>query len=63
MSSVIKAQVWHRRLGHLNKRNLDIMNSKNGNGAAFVGSIAAVTSARWGQAISWLTPRKPTTPP
>ena len=36
----INAQVWHRRLGHLNKRSLELINRKSGNGVAFDGSIA-----------------------
>ena len=40
MNAVTNAQVWHRRLGHLNKRSLEIMDRKNGKGVAFDGSIA-----------------------
>ena len=40
MNAVANAQVWHRRLGHLNKHRLGLMNRKSGNGVAFDGSIA-----------------------
>ena len=40
MNAVDSAQVWHRRLGHLNKRSLEPMNRQNGNDVAFDGSIA-----------------------
>ena len=40
MDAVANAQVWHRRLGHLNKRSLELLNRENGNGVAFDGSIA-----------------------
>ena len=33
------AQLWHRRLGHLNKRSLELMQRRDGNGVAFDGSI------------------------
>ena len=40
MNAVINAQVWHRRLGHVNKRSLELTNRKSGIGVAFDGSIA-----------------------
>ena len=40
MNVMTNAQGWHRRLGHLNKRSLEPMNRKNGNGVAFDRSIA-----------------------
>ena len=40
MNAVANAQVWQRRLGHLNKHSLGLMNRKSGNGVTFDGSIA-----------------------
>ena len=40
VNAITNAQVWHRRLGHLNKRSLELMNENNGNGVAFDGSVA-----------------------
>lgn len=40
INAVANAQVWHRRLGHLRKRSLELMNRRNGNGVAFDGSAA-----------------------
>ena len=40
MNAVANGQVWHRRLGHLNKRSLERMNRKNDNGVTFDGSMA-----------------------
>ena len=40
MNAATNAQVWHRRLGRLNKRSVELMNRKDGNGFAFEGSIA-----------------------
>ena len=42
MNAVANARLWHRRLGHLNKRRLELMNRNNGNGIAFDGSIAGI---------------------
>ena len=40
MNAVASAQVWHRRLDHLNKPSLELMNRQNDNGIVFDGSIA-----------------------
>ena len=40
MNAVANAQVWHRRLDHLNKRSLELINRKNGTGVAFGGYFA-----------------------
>ena len=39
MNAMTNAQLWHRRPGHLNKRNLELMQWRDGNGVAFDGSI------------------------
>ena len=39
INAMINAQLWHRRLGHLNKRSLEFMQRRDGNGVAFDGSI------------------------
>ena len=39
MNAVTNAQLWHRRLGHLDKRSLNLMQRRGGNGVAFDGSI------------------------
>ena len=39
MSAMTNAQLWHRRLGHLNKRSLELMQRRDCNGIAFDGSI------------------------
>ena len=38
MNAMINAQLWHRQLGHLNKRSLELMQGHDGNGVAFDGS-------------------------
>ena len=40
INAVTNAQVWHRRLGHLNTRSLELMSRKNGNGVAFTSFFA-----------------------
>ena len=39
MNAMTNTQLWHRRLGHLSKRNLELMQRRDGNGVAFYGSI------------------------
>ena len=39
MNAMTNAQLWHRRLGHLNERSLELMQRRDGNGVAFDGSI------------------------
>ena len=40
MNAVSNAQLWHRRLGHLNRRILELMKRHDGNGITFDGTIA-----------------------
>ena len=49
INAVSNAQGWHRRLGHLNKTSLELMQRHDGNGITFDGTIA---SAPWGKANS-----------
>ena len=39
MNAMTNAQLWHRRLEHLNKRSLELVQRHEGNGVAFDGSI------------------------
>ena len=39
MNAMTNVQLWHRRLGYLNKRSLELMQRRDGNGVAFDGSI------------------------
>ena len=39
MNAMNNAQLWHRRLGHLNNRSLGLVQRRDGNGVAFDGSI------------------------
>ena len=39
MNAMTNAQLWHHRLGHLNKRSLELMQRLDGNGVAFDDSI------------------------
>ena len=40
MNAVANAELWHRRLGHQNKRTLDFMQRRDGNGITFDGTLA-----------------------
>ena len=37
-NAMTNAQIWHRRLGRFNKRSLELMQRRDGNGVAFDGS-------------------------
>ena len=39
INAMTNAKLWHRRLGHLNKRSLELMQRSDGNGVAFDGLI------------------------
>ena len=39
MNAITNVQLWHRRLGYLNKRSLELMQRCDGNGVTFYGSI------------------------
>ena len=39
MNAMTNAQLWHRRLGHLNKRILELVQRRDGNRVVFDGSI------------------------
>ena len=39
MNAMTNAHLWHHRLGYLNKKSLELMQRRDGNGVAFDGSI------------------------
>ena len=55
MNAMTNAQRWHRRLGHLNKRSLELIQRRDGNGVAFDGSINHCDVCAVGKFTSWLT--------
>ena len=58
MNAVSKAQVWHRRLGHLNKRSLELMQWHGGNGITFDGTIADCDVCAVGKGQQLAHPKK-----
>ena len=58
MNAVTNAQVWHRWLSHINKRSLELVNRKNGNGVAFDGSIADCDVCAVGKSHQLAHPKK-----
>ena len=40
MNAVSNVQLWHRRLGHFNRRSLELMQRHDGNGISFDGTLA-----------------------
>ena len=39
-TATTSASVWHRRLGHMNPRNMEVLRSKKGNGVEYTGNIS-----------------------
>ena len=61
-NELTNAQLWHRRLKHLNKKILKLMQRCDSNGVAFDGSIDHCDVCAVVKVTSWLTPRRPNTP-
>ena len=61
MIAVANAQMWHRKLGHVNAQSLDILHKRDGTGTNSRELSRAATSVPWGKLNSLLTPRQPTT--
>ena len=39
-TSTTSASIWHRRLGHMNPRNMEVLRNKKGNGVEYTGTIS-----------------------
>ena len=39
-TATTSASVWHRRLGHMNPRNMEVLRNKQGNGVEYTGTIS-----------------------
>ena len=39
-TATTSASVWHRRLGHINPRNMEVLRNKKGNGVEYTGTIS-----------------------
>ena len=58
MNAVANAELWHRRLGHLNKRTLDFMQRRDGNGITFDGTLADCDVCAVGKSHQLAHPKK-----
>ena len=58
MNTVTNAQVWHRRLGHLNRRSLELINRKSCNGVEFDVSFADCDVCAVGKSHQLAHPKK-----
>ena len=58
MNTVSNAQLWHRRLGHLNRRGLELMQRHDGNGITFDGTIADCDVCTVGKGQQLAHPKK-----
>ena len=58
MNVVSNAQLWHRWLGHLNRRSLEVMQRRGGNGITFDGTIADCDVCAVGKGQQLAHPKK-----
>ena len=58
MNAESNAQLWHRRLGHLNGRNMKLMQRHDGNDIAFDGTIADCDVCAVGKGQQLAHPKK-----
>ena len=58
MTVLGKAQLWHRRLGHLIRRSLELMQRHDGNGITFDGTIADCDVCAVGKGQQLAHPKK-----
>ena len=58
MNAESNAQLWHRRLGHLNRRSLELMQRHDGNDIAFDGTIADCDVCAVGKGQQLAHPKK-----
>ena len=58
MKVVSNAQLWHRRLGHLNRRILELMQRRDGNNITFDGTIADCDVCAVGKGQQLAHPKK-----
>ena len=56
MNAVSNAQLWHRRLGHLNRRSLELMQRHDGNGITFDAGITGPFQLCFGDFMGPFTP-------
>ena len=61
MQAAATATLWHRQMGHLNRKSLDLLKKANNNGVSFDGTGPDCDLlSPWGEAVNGPTPRQPT---
>ena len=55
------AKLWHRRMGHINDKSLDVLRKEPGNGIDYTGAVKDCDSARSARARNNLIRNKPPT--
>ena len=58
MNAMTNSQLWHRRLGHLNKRSVELMQRRDSNGVAFDDSIDHCDVCAVGKRLQLPYPKK-----
>ena len=61
MQTTADATLWHRRLGHLNRKSLDILKKCDNNGVSFDGTAADCDVCAVGKSHQLAHPKKPIT--
>ena len=60
IQAAANATLWHRRMGPLNRKRLDLLKKVNNNGVGFDGTVPDCDVSPWGKAVNGPTPRQPT---
>ena len=60
MQAAATATLWHRRMGHLNRKSLDLLKEVNNNGVSFDETVPNCDVCAVGKAVNGPTPRQPT---
>ena len=60
-TATTSASVWHRRLGHMNPRNMEVLRNKKGNGVEYTGTISGCDICSVTKSKQQAHPKKSTT--
>ena len=59
-TATTSASIWHRRLGHMNPRNMEVLRNKKGNGVEYTGTISGCDICSVSQNKQQAHPKKST---
>ncbi len=58
LTAQVSADTWHRRLGHMNPRSMDVLRRKDGNGIDYTGTISGCPTCALGKSQQKAHPKK-----